>query len=272
MTDYSDCVALITKALDQPAPKRALILGSGLGDVADSIEPEAVFSFGDLPGFPVPSVEGHAGKLIIGSLDGAQVICLQGRAHIYEGHDVALVRNMIRTLKCLGVEELILTNAAGSLNPEALPGHLMLIEDHINYSGVNPLIGVNDDTFGPRFPDLTNAYDPRIRARLQAAADEVNVHLHRGVYLMVTGPSFETPAEIKAFATLGASAVGMSTVPECIVAVHAGIKVGAISTITNLAAGMSKTPLTHEETMEEGRRGGLDLARVIKAYVTANPL
>jgi inosine/guanosine/xanthosine phosphorylase family protein len=272
MTQYDECVALITKELEREAPKRALVLGSGLGDVADSIAAEAAFSFVDLPGFPVPSVEGHAGRLIVGDLAGQRVICLQGRAHIYEGHDVGLVRNMIRTLKRLGVEELILTNAAGSLDPEATPGSLMLIEDHINYSGINPLIGPNDDAFGVRFPDMTEAYDPGVRQKLQNAAQAIGVRLHQGVYIMVTGPSFETPAEIKAFATLGATAVGMSTVPECIVADHAGMRVGCISTITNLAAGMSKTPLTHEETMLEGRRGGLDLARLLETYVTANPL
>lgn len=272
MAIYQDCAAQIRATLASEPPKRSFILGSGLGDLADAIDTESEFSYGDLPGFPVPTVEGHAGRMLIGKLNGERVICLQGRAHLYEGHPVELVTNIVRTLKCLGVEELIITNAAGSMNREAVPGSLMLITDHINYSGVNPLIGLNDDDFGPRFPDMSAAYDPGVRTALKEAAATSGVRLFEGVYLMVTGPSFETPAEIGAFVALGADAVGMSTVPECIVAVHAGMRVGCISTITNLASGMSETPLSHEETLAEAAKGARDLAEVLKIYVSAHPL
>jgi inosine/guanosine/xanthosine phosphorylase family protein len=272
MAIYHECAAQIKKSLAQEAPKRAFILGSGLGDLADSVELEAEFSYSDLPGFPVPTVEGHAGRMLIGKLNGERIICMQGRAHLYEGHPVALVTNIVRTLKVLGVEELLITNAAGSLNAEAVPGSLMMLTDHINFSAVNPLIGLNDDEFGLRFPDMTEAYTVEVQSHLQAAAKSVGVKLFEGVYLMVTGPTFETPAEIRAFGVLGADAVGMSTVPECIVAVHAGMRVGGISTITNLAAGMSKVALTHEETLSEAAKGARDLVEILKAYVVANPL
>ncbi|TNE57152.1 MAG: purine-nucleoside phosphorylase [Alphaproteobacteria bacterium] len=272
MAIYHDCADHIREKLAGAPPKRAFILGSGLGDLADSIEVEAEFSYGDLPGFPVPTVEGHAGRMVIGALNGARVICLQGRAHLYEGHPVELVTNIVRTLSCLGVEELIITNAAGSMNVEAVPGSLMLITDHINYTGINPLIGANDDDFGPRFPDMTHAYHPDVQAALRSAAASCDVTLHEGVYLWVTGPSFETPAEIRAFIAMGATAVGMSTVPECIVAVHAGMKVGCISTITNLAAGMSAVPLTHEETLSEAAKGAQDLKQILMHYVVAHPI
>lgn len=246
------CAAAIKAAHGGEIPRVAIQLGSGLNAVADALEDTTLLSYADIPGFPQPSVQGHAGRLLIGSFRGEPLLCLQGRVHYYEGQGLQPAVILVRTLKALEVEILTLTNAAGSLNEEMGLGSLMAITDHINFSGANPLIGPNDDSVGVRFPDMTEAYDPALRALLHEAAEETGTKLHEGVYLMVTGPSFETPAEIRAFRTLGADAVGMSTVPECIVANHCGLRVVGISTITNLASGMSGEPLTHEETMREG--------------------
>lgn len=246
------CAEAIRAAHDGPMPRVAIQLGSGLNAVADAMGDATILSYADIPGFPQPSVEGHAGRLLIGKFRDEPVLCLQGRVHYYEGQGLEPVRIFVRVLKTLGIEILTLTNAAGSLVEDMGPGSLMAITDHINFSGTNPLIGPNDETFGVRFPDMSSAYDPALRVLLHEAAEEVGTKLHEGVYLMASGPNFETPAEIRAFRTLGADAVGMSTVPECIVANHCGLRVAGISTITNLAAGMSDVPLTHEETMREG--------------------
>ena len=246
------CADAIRAAHNGPMPRVAIQLGSGLNAVADALGDATILSYADIPGFPQPSVEGHAGRLLIGKFRDEPVLCLQGRVHYYEGQGLEPVRIFVRVLKALGVEILTLTNAAGSLVEDMGPGSLMAITDHINFSGANPLIGPNDETFGVRFPDMSNAYDPALRVLLHEAAEEVGTKLHEGVYLMASGPNFETPAEIRAFRTLGADAVGMSTVPECIVANHCGLHVAGISTITNLAAGMSDVPLTHDETMREG--------------------
>lgn len=246
------CAQTITAAHDGAIPRVAIQLGSGLNAVADTLDDATVMSYADIPGFPQPSVEGHAGRLLIGSFRGEPILCLQGRVHYYEGQGLEPAVIMVRVLKALGVEILTLTNAAGSLNEEMGPGSLMAISDHINFSGANPLFGINDDSVGVRFPDMSHAYDPALRALMHEAAADNGTPLHEGVYMMATGPSFETPAEIRAFRTLGADAVGMSTVPECIVANHCGLRVAGVSTITNLAAGMSDTPLTHDETMREG--------------------
>lgn len=262
-------VAAIREHASGEIPRVALQLGSGLNDIAEAIENAVVISYEDIPGFPLPTVEGHAGRLLIGDIDGAPVLCLQGRVHFYEGTGLAPAVHMIRTLKALGVEIVVLTNAAGSLISEMVPGSLMVINDHINFSGANPLIGLNDDAIGPRFPDMTTAWDPELSALLHQAAQSIDTEMYEGVYLMVTGPSFETPAEIRAFKTLGADAVGMSTVPECLVASHAGMRVAGVSTITNLAAGMSEVPLTHEETMAEGAEAAKRLAEILKAFFKA---
>ena len=246
------CVEAIRAAHGGAIPRVAIQLGSGLNAIADALSDTTILSYADIPGFPQPSVEGHAGRLLIGTFQGEPVLCLQGRVHYYEGQGLEPVRIFVRVLKALGVEILTLTNAAGSLIEDMGPGSLMAITDHINSSGANPLIGANDETFGPRFPDMSNAYDPALRVLLHEAAEEAGTKLHEGVYLMASGPNFETPAEIRAFRALGADAVGMSTVPECIVANHCGLRVAGISTITNLAAGMSNVPLTHDETMREG--------------------
>ncbi len=248
------------------APRAGLVLGSGLADLADAVEVVAEISYGDLEGFPQPGVEGHAGRLLAGHLGGLPVVCLAGRSHLYEGHDASALTLPIRTLKRLGCELVFLTNAAGSLNPAFEPGSLMAVSDHINMLGRNPLVGPNDDRFGPRFPDMTEAYDSALRASLKEAAHAVGVALNEGVYLALLGPNFETPAEIRAFRTLGADAVGMSTVPECLVARHCGLRVAAVSVLTNLAAGMSDEPLTHEATLTVGARGAAQMARLVPAF------
>lgn len=248
-------------------PRAAMQLGSGLGGVARALETTTVLSFADIPGFPVPSVKGHAGEFLIGQLQGEPVICLRGRVHFYEGLGLRPVLVMIRALKALGVDILVLTNAAGGLDPDLGPGSLMVIVDHINFAGANPLVGPNDDDAGPRFPDMSGAYDADLRILLHDAAEEAGVALGDGVYIMAGGPNFETPAEIRAFRTLGADAVGMSTVPECLAAVHCGIRVAGVSIITNLAAGLSRVPLTHEETMKEGELAAERLVPVLAGFV-----
>jgi xanthosine phosphorylase len=249
------------------SPRVGIVLGSGLGAVADAVGDANVIPSDELPGFPLPTVAGHAGRAVLGDLAGVTVAVLQGRRHLYEGGDAEPIRTPIRALRAAGADTLILTNAAGSLRPALGPGSLMAISDHINLTGHNPLTGPNDDAIGPRFPSLRDAYDPELRTTLHATADELGIPLADGVYLAVSGPSFETPAEIRAFGTLGADAVGMSTVPETIVARHAGLRVAAISTITNLAEGLSAEPLSHEQTLRDAQRAAGDLSRLIEAFV-----
>jgi inosine/guanosine/xanthosine phosphorylase family protein len=235
-------------------PHTVLVLGSGSGPFAERLEEAASLSYAAIPGFLPATVTGHAGKLMVGKLQGRPLAIMAGRIHLYEGHSAQAIATMVRILKAVGAERLILTNASGGLSPDMTAGTLMIVEDHINFSGANPLAGPNDERIGPRFPDLTNAYDPHLRALLSRAADEAGVPVRQGVYVFVLGPSFETPAEIRMFAKLGAQAVGMSTVPECIAARHCGMKVAALSLVTNLAAGLSSTPLTHEETLAEAAK------------------
>ena len=251
MREIDENLAAIRALYSGTFPRVALVLGSGLGPFGETIDPEAVISYADIPHFPQPTVEGHAGKLIIGSVGGTPVACLQGRMHLYEGHSPLELAIPVRTLQRLGVEVLVLTNAAGSLKSDMPPGSLMIIDDHINLSGHNPLTGPNDAEFGPRFPDMTEAYDADLRDRIRMAAKATSVTVHEGVYVQVAGPNFETPAEIRMFQVIGASAVGMSTVPEVIVARHCGVRVAAISLITNFAAGLGHTELTHEHTILE---------------------
>ena len=250
-------------ALQERAPRLGIILGSGLGAVADALEDAVTIPYTELPDFPAPSVHGHAGTLALGTLAGVSVACLQGRKHTYEGGDTGAMRGPVRALKAAGAEALFVTNAAGSLNDGVGPGSLMAIGDHINMLGVNPLTGPNDDEIGPRFPSLRDAYDPDLRTTLHATADELGIPLADGVYVAVTGPTFETPAEIRAFATLGADAVGMSTVPEVILARHAGLKVAAVSAITNLAEGMGGEALSHEQTLRYANEAAGDLTNLI---------
>jgi len=245
------------------APRLGIILGSGLGAVAEALEDAIEIPYTELPDFPAPSVHGHAGTLALGTLSGLSVACLQGRRHVYEGGDPGAMRGPVRALKAAGAEALFVTNAAGSLRADVGPGSLMAIGDHINMLGVNPLTGPNDDAVGPRFPSLRDAYDPQLREVLHAAAADLGIALAEGVYLATAGPSFETPAEIRAFRTLGADAVGMSTIPEVILARHAGLRVAAVSAITNLAEGMGGEALSHEQTLRYANEAAGDLTRLI---------
>jgi len=248
------------------APRLGIILGSGLGAVAEALDDAVTIPYTELPDFPQPSVHGHAGTLALGTLSGLSVAVLQGRRHVYEGGDPGAMRGPVRALMAAGAEALFLTNAAGSLNAEVGPGSLMAIVDHINMLGVNPLTGPNDDAIGPRFPSLRDAYDPELRARLRDAATALDIELAEGVYLATAGPTFETPAEIRAFRTLGADAVGMSTVPEVILARHAGLRVAAVSAITNLAEGMGGEELSHEQTLRNAEVAARDLVRLVMKF------
>jgi xanthosine phosphorylase len=249
------------------APRVGVVLGSGLGQVADAVENATAIPYSDLPGFPQPSVEGHAGRAVAGSIGGVPVVAFQGRAHLYEGVNLDELRTPVRALKAAGAEILVLTNAAGSLRADLGPGSLMLIEDHINLTGTNVLLGPNENELGPRFLSLRDAYDPQLRADARKAAQEIGVALTEGVYLAVSGPSFETPAEIRAFHTLGADAVGMSTVHETTVARHCGLRVAAVSAITNYAEGMSERPVSHEQTLSDAAKAADDLAPLIAKFV-----
>lgn len=235
-------------------PEIGLILGSGLGVLADLIEQLLTIPYGEIPHFPVSTVAGHAGELVIGTIAGRQVIMMKGRFHLYEGYEEAQVTFPVRVMKLLGIEKLIVTNAAGSVNRSFQPGDLMMITDHINLMGRSPLVGPNLDEFGPRFPDMTEAYSRALRKVLKDTADELGIQLQEGVYAAMLGPAYETPAEIRMLQTIGADAVGMSTVPEVIVARHAGIEVLGISCITNMAAGILDQPLRHDEVVETAER------------------
>jgi xanthosine phosphorylase len=253
-------------ALEGFAPRVGIVLGSGLGGIADALEGATSFPYAELDGFPQPSVAGHGGMLSFGQLSGLPVAIFQGRRHIYEGGDPGAMRVPIRTLRRLGAEALLVTNAAGSLRADVGPGRLMAISDHINLLGVNPLTGPNDDAVGPRFPSLRDAYDPDLLYRLQTAAGALKIDLATGVYLATAGPSFETPAEIRMFRALGADAVGMSTVPEVILARHAGLRVAAVSAITNLAEGMGGEELSHEQTLRIAEEAARDLVRLVQRF------
>lgn len=232
------------------APEVGLVLGSGLGDFADTLEDAVRVPFKEIPNFPQPTVEGHTGAFVFGRKMGKQVVALQGRLHYYEGFTQQELTLPIRVLAALGVKSLVLTNAAGGVNLNFRPGDLMLIADHINFSGSNPLIGPNLDSFGPRFPDVSDLYTKDLRMAIRDKAAEAGIPLQQGVYLMYSGPNYETPAEIRAFRTLGADAVGMSTAPEALVAGHCGMQVVGISCITNMAAGVLPVKLSHAEVVE----------------------
>ena len=244
-------------------PRVGLILGSGLGGLAAAIEDPTAIDYAELPGFPRASVAGHAGRLVLGAFAGVPVACLQGRVHLYEGVPAHAVNVLPRTLRALGCELLILTNAAGALRPDLVPGSVVLIEDHINLLGQNPLTGANDPALGPRFPDLSEVYDAALRACCRSVAARLGIALPGGVYLATPGPSFETPAEIRAFRVLGADLVGMSTVPEAISARHCGLKVLGLSIVTNLAAGLAAHPLSHEETLTQAAGAAVTVERLL---------
>ncbi len=249
------------------SPRVGVVLGSGLGAVADAVQDAVVVGYEELPGFPRPTVAGHAGRAVLGHIGGVPVAVLQGRAHLYEGGEHEALRVPVRALRDAGAEILILTNAAGSLHPSVGPGSLMAITDHINLTGVNLLMGPNDEAIGPRFPSLRDAYDPALLDALRSCAQDLGITLAEGVYLAVSGPSFETPAEIRAFRTMGADAVGMSTVQETILARHCGLRVAAVSVITNLAEGMTEEPLSHEQTLSAAQDGAVDLTRLLLEFI-----
>ena len=244
-------------------PEIGIILGSGLGGIAEKIESRIEIPYKEIPHMACSTAPGHKGQLVCGSLGGKKVVCMQGRLHFYEGHPMEDIAFPIRMMKLLGIETLIVTNAAGGVNFDFNVGDIMLIEDHINFQGTNPLIGENASQFGPRFNDMTYTYTPELRKIAAAAAEELGIKLRKGVYFACTGPSYETPAEIRAFRILGADAVGMSTVPEVTIAAHAGIRVLAFSLITNMAAGVLDQKLTEEEVIEIGQRQGHVLQALI---------
>lgn len=243
-----------------------IILGSGLGPLANEITNATVIPFHELPGFPACTVEGHEGALYLGYIKNVPVVCLQGRAHLYEGTANETLQAMTRTLKLLGCHTLLGTNASGSLRAEIPPGHLVLVNDHINMQFNNPLVGPNDDSFGPRFIGMEDAYDPELREKFHKIATTLNIPLEEGVYIGVLGPSFETPAEIRAFRTLGADLVGMSTIPEVICARHCNMKVCVIAVVTNLAAGMSEQKLSHEVTLSGAAKAQADLIQLVLEF------
>jgi xanthosine phosphorylase len=244
-----------------------IVLGSGLGAVADAVTDPEVIPYTELDGFPQPTVAGHAGQLTRGQLSGRDVVIFQGRAHLYEGGPVSELIRPIRWLREQGAHTLILTNAAGSLRPEVGPASLMAITDHINLTGVSILRGPNDDAIGPRFPSMANAYDADLLEAMRAAAAETSVSLAEGVYCGWMGPAFETPAEIRALGVLGADAVGMSTVHETVIARHCGLRVAAISVITNLAEGLGAIPLSHAQTLKDAARASDDLTTLLLAFI-----
>jgi purine-nucleoside phosphorylase len=237
-----------------PIPEVAIVLGSGLGDFAEAVAGPVVVPYAEIPNWPASGVVGHAGKLVAGTAAGKRVIVLAGRAHYYEGHDMRRATFAVRVLGLLGVKRLILTNAAGGINTSFESGALMVIDDHINLFGTNPLVGPNEERFGPRFPDMTEAYSRRLRGLADRVARERGIEIAHGIYAALHGPSYETPAEIRYLRSIGADAVGMSTAPETIVARHMGLEVLAISCITNMAAGVLDKPLDHAEVMETAAR------------------
>lgn len=259
--------AKISAALGGLKPKLAIILGSGLGGLAAKVEGAVALAYADLPGFPVLTVAGHAGQLIIGKLNGVPVIVLNGRKHFYETSDAYPLKTMIRSMQAVGVETLFLSNAAGSLRPHIKVSELMLITDHINFLGLNPLVGPNDDSFGPRFFPMADAWDPALGAKLKGAAQQQGITLHQGVYVAFRGPSFETPAEIRMAQGWGGDAVGMSSVPDCLIARHCGLKVAGVSCITNMGAGLSDEKLSHAHTLENAAKGAGAFEKLVLAAV-----
>ncbi len=247
------------------APEAAFILGSGLGELADEAEDKRIIDYKDVPGFPVSTVQGHKGRLVFGTMGGKTAVFMQGRFHYYEGWKMEEIAFPIWVFSSLGVKKLIVTNAAGGINTSFNPGDLMLIKDHINFTNNNPLIGPNLEAFGPRFPDMSEAYSKELTDIVRACALSNGIKLQEGTYIFLTGPSYETPAEIRAFRILGADAVGMSTVPEVLAANHCGIKTAGISCITNMAAGILDAPLNHREVIETAERVKENFSKLIKS-------
>jgi purine-nucleoside phosphorylase len=248
-------------------PRIGMVFGSGLGALAESVSEPVVVPFAELPGWPAASAPGHAGRLLFGELEGVPVACLQGRLHLYEGHSSRLVVEPVLLMARLGVRSVLITNAAGGINPGYAAGTLMLISDHLNLTGHSPLAGPNDDSIGPRFPDLVDLYSPRLRELMRTAAAEEEIELAEGVYAGLVGPTYETPAEVRMLRTLGADAVGMSTVLEAIAARWAGVEVCGVSLVTNPGAGVTGEPLTHDEVLEAAAEAGPRFGRLVRRYV-----
>jgi len=257
----------IRKTLNLQNPETAVILGSGLSGFASVLNNVTSVAYKDIPNFPQSTVSGHKGQLLHGFLGEKEILCLNGRFHLYEGHEPSVIAQVIHILKELGVKRLIVTNAAGSLNKELAPGALMLINDHINFSGRNPLVGPNDENYGPRFPSMNNAYTLKLRQKCKKIAETQKITLKEGVYLMVLGPNFETSAEVRAFGRLGADAVGMSTVPEVIAAAHCSMDVLGISVITNYAAGLMDNTPSHQETLAEADKASARLTKLLTEFI-----
>jgi purine-nucleoside phosphorylase len=258
--------AYLSGAVDRD-PEIALILGSGLGELAEDIQDSRAFPYEEIPGFKGSTVEGHAGQLVFGELESKNVCIMQGRYHYYEGHDMDDLVFPVRVMSELGMNSLVVTNASGAINRSYEVGDLVRLSDHINFMGTNPLIGPNDEEVGPRFVDMTYAYDPELGRLAQNCADELDLDLKEGVYLATTGPSYETPAEIEMFDTIGADLVGMSTVPEVIAANHCGMNVLGISCVTNMAAGVLDEALDHEEVIETTERVKSDFKELVREIV-----
>jgi purine-nucleoside phosphorylase len=272
-SDYEGAAQVIRQSAPLQ-PKVALILGSGLNPLAEAVEDRVVIPYGDIPHFPVATVQGHVGRLIVGQLEGQPVAVMQGRAHYYEGYSMAQIGFPVRVMQVLGVESLIVTNAAGGLNPEFRPGDVMLITDHINLigmGGLNPLRGPNLDEFGPRFPDMSEPYDAGLQTLARQVAAEADISLQQGVYVCLAGPSFESPADIRFLRIIGADAVGMSTVPEVIVARHGSTRVLGLSGISNVALveGAPPAETTHEEVLEAGQTLVPRLETIIRGVLGA---
>jgi purine-nucleoside phosphorylase len=267
MDYYAQCEQAASRLRALGQPDVAVVLGSGLGDFADRLSDATTTFYADIPNWPAAAVIGHAGKLVVGTMAGKRVAAMAGRAHYYEGHELRTVTFPIRVMGLLGARTLILTNAAGGVNVSFAPGTLMVIDDHLNLLGNNPLLGPNDERFGVRFPDMTEVYSTRLRDTADTVSLATGVRVAHGVYAALHGPSYETPAEIRYLRTIGADAVGMSTVPEAIVARHMGLDVLGISCITNPAAGVLPEPLKHDEVMEVAKRARGDFARLLEGII-----
>ncbi len=267
-SDRLDVLEAAVRARTDLVPQLGIVLGSGLGSLADAMTDTVTIPFSDLPGWPAASAPGHDGALLLGRLEGMPSVCVKGRLHLYEGHDERLVVEPVLLIRRLGAQAVLLTNAAGGVNADYPAGTLMLISDHLNLTGRSPLIGPNDDKLGVRFPDLVDAWSPRLRALMRRAAEEQGVRLEEGVYAGLTGPTYETPAEIRMLRTLGADAVGMSTVLEAIVAHWSGLEVVGVSLVTNPGAGLTEDELTHEEVLEAAAEAGPRLTGVVRRFVS----
>ncbi len=265
--DYKEAVSFIKERIGSLKPEIAIVLGSGLGVLKDEIQNKIILKYEDIPGFPISTVEGHAGELIIGELSGKTIIAMNGRFHYYEGYDIKQTVFPIRVFSLLGIKNIILTNAAGGINLDYKPGDFMVINDHLSFFAESVLRGKNEDEFGVRFPDMSDVYDKEEIKKIKQIIEKHAEVAREGVYAYMKGPCYETPAEIRALRTLGADAVGMSTVPEAIVAKHSGMKIVAVSCVTNMAAGVTNQKLSHEEVKETADRVKVKFKEIIKEYL-----